>query len=208
MKVKLFGKPEFLNLYNKYFAPLLRGINISDWDLDMYFLPPAEMPQTNANSRRPHFAPPKTIRIPIPELQDVSPSLLFRSQISIIGHEIGHFIHTQFMGADNSSKWQDWSRLKGRQLNFNWQTTDLGSARHPYPHVPSYENFADDVAAWLQGERLEMETFYMGLWQQETKVNKQQLDIAKGIWNHTGESGRMALRKHMEEFNPRMLVYL
>ena len=33
--MRVFGKPEYLNLYHKHFAPYLRGVNISAWDLEI-----------------------------------------------------------------------------------------------------------------------------------------------------------------------------
>jgi len=206
--LKLYGHPRFLNLYNKHFAPLLRGVDTFTWDFDLYLLIPAEMPQTSQNSQRPHFSPPKTIRIPIVELEDVPLDTVFKSNVPIIGHELGHFVHETFMGGDDSGKWQEFAGLTGMTLDFAWRTSDLGKARHPYPHVPAYELFADTFRDWLQGKRLHLEAFLMGLWGQAAKVTKEQIDIFRAIWWDTGPAGQQALIDHLEQFNPRALVYL
>lgn len=167
--MRVFGHPRFLNLYRIYFQPLLEGIDTGRWDLDMHLLTPAEMPVGGANSSRPHFQPPRTIRIPIVEFDSIYTDVVFRSNIPIIGHELGHFVHEEYMGADGSGKWYEFASLIGEPLDFAWRTTNLGGSRHPYPHVPAYELFADCFSDWLLG-RLPgpaWKKFYLKLWGQK-----------------------------------------
>lgn len=208
MLMKVFGKPEFLNLYFRHFAPYLRGINISAWDLSLHLLPPEDMPSGMQGATRDRFVPPGDAYISLPEVEGVSLDMLFRSKVPVIGHEIGHFIHTVFMGEDGSGQWKEFATLTKAALDFSWRTTNLGAGRHPYPHVPAYEIFADTFRDWLMGQRLEMEAFYMGLWGQEAKATPDQIKIFKSIMQDTGPAGREALTKHLELFNPRALVYL
>ena len=96
--MKVIGKPDFLNLYYKQFKPYLRGIDISKWNnLNLYLLTPEEMPNTSLNSTRPHFQPPNTIRIPIVNIEGIDTKVVFDSNIHLIAHEIGHFIHTTYL---------------------------------------------------------------------------------------------------------------
>lgn len=206
--MRVHGHPCFLNLYRLYFLPILAGIDTDAWDLDLYLLTPEEMPSHSPNSKRPHFSPPKTIRVPIVEFDSISTDIVFRSNVPVIAHEFGHYIHETFMGEDGSVKWHKFASLTGLSLDFGWQTIDYGKARHPYPYIPAYEEFADDFRDWLRGRRIEMEHFYMSLWGQQAKVTAKDIEIFRGILGDTGEEGARKLKEELERDNPRALVYL
>lgn len=203
--MKVFGKPEYLNLYYRYFAPLLAGIDTSSWDVLLYLWPSEEMPK-GMQGTRPVFSPPKTIRIPIVHLPNVAMETYAKSQESIIAHEYGHYVHTAFMGKDGSEKWQEWAELTGSSLDFQWTEK---YAAHPYRVVPSYEDFAWDFSCWLQGKRWHMERFYMSLWGQEAKATIQNIAIHfQSIMDVTGKAGQAKLKELLEKDNPRALLYL
>jgi len=210
--LKTFGRPDFLMLYYRYFAPLLAGIDTDKAfpDLEIHLLLPGDMPKTgHPNDMRPHFEWPRTIRIPVLILPDVGLELYFRSQVGIFGHELGHYVHFRFLPNEKKDDplWQKWSKLTGKELDFVMRTHSKLSGRE-YPHIPSQEDFADEFSFWLQGERLHMEAFCMGLWGQKAKVTSAQVGIFKAIHNFTGASGKEALQKHLSVHNPRALVYL
>ena len=48
----------------------------------------------------------------------------------------------------------------------------------------------------------------MSLWKQNAKINEEQINIFKGILNHTGNIGKIKLFEELEKYNPRALVYL
>jgi len=209
--LKVIGKPDFLNLYYKQFKPYLRGIDISKWNnLNLYLLTPEEMPNTSLNSTRPHFQPPNTIRIPIVNIEGIDIKIVFDSNIHLIAHEIGHFIHTTYLPNEkiDDPLWKKWAILTGNKLDFTWKTTNFGGSRHLYPHVPSFEDFADNFKDWLLGKCVYMEKFFMSLWKQNAKINEEQINIFKGILNHTGNIGKIKLFEELEKYNPRALVYL
>ncbi len=203
--MKVFGRPEFLNLYYRYFSPLLRGVDIDVWNLDLYLLSPDEMPKTSPNSHRPHFAPPKTARIPVVNVPGIMPSVVFSALINVIAHEIGHFIHVTYLSNETPEDeiWQEWAELSGNHLDyesFEWRVADYGNARHPYPHIPIFEIFADDFRDWLLGRKpgRAYKKFFYNLWGQEymTKVlmwignkeyvidgEKYEMDVAPEIKN-------------------------
>lgn len=208
--MKIFGRPEYLNEYRKRYEPLLAGINTDKAfpTLEIYLLSPEEMPDGGPNSKRPHLTPPDKLYFPVVDV--VLPKLYFDSQLFIFFHEIGHYVHTTFLTNEKTTdpKWREWAKLTGAKLDFTWQTKDLGKNRPPYPFIPSFEDFADDFSFWLQGKRLEMEAFYMGLWGQQAKVTAKDIEIFRGILGDTGEEGARKLKEELERDNPRALVYL
>lgn len=205
--MRINGKPKYLNLYYKHFAPLLRGIDLSRWDIEVYLLSTEEMP-SGMQGTRIKFTPPKSVYIPMVDLPDLEDDTYMRALVPSIAHEFGHYGHETFMGEDGSDKWHKFAEVTGITLDFNWTTINYGKGRQPYSYIPAYEDFADNFSDWLRGKRLEMEAFYMGLWGQEVRATKEQVEIIRTIWNDTSDKGKMALKKHLEKYNPRMLVYL
>lgn len=210
--MKVFGKPQFLLLYYKYYHPLLNGIDTDKafLNLKINLVLPEEMPEGSVNSSRPHYnSRIHEIYLPIVEMPDVSYDLYFRSMVFIYGHELGHAVHFKYLPNEKVSDpgWQEFSRLSGKPLDFERKTYSSITSKE-YPHVPSQENFANEFSRWLTGERLHMEAFFMGLWGQEAKVKPAYIPIFKAIYNFTGASGKQALKNHLEIHNPRALVYL
>jgi hypothetical protein len=208
--MKIFGRPEYLNEYRKHYEPLLAGIDTDKAfpTLEIYLLSPEEMPDGGPNSKRPHFTPPRSMYFPVVDV--VLPKLYFDSQLFFFFHEIGHYIHTTFLPNEKPEdlKWREWARLSGNELDFAWQTKDLGKARHPYPFVPSFEDFADDFSWWVQGRRAHMEQFYMSLWGQEAKATTENIVIFRKMIKELGKAGQGRLRELIEKDNPRALLYL
>ena len=206
--MKVYGKPEFLNLYNKYYAPLLRGIgtDLAFPDLESYFLSPSEMPAGHPTFLMPHFQPPNIIRIPVPVMHDIGIDLYFKSQTNVFFHEIGHYAEQNYLPNKSYTDigWQEWSRLTGKQLDFGTYSKLSG-----HSWVQTQEDFAWDFSYWVQGQRLHMEHFYMSLWGQAVdKSFAEYVDVFRVIDKFAKTEGKRKLREVLSAENPRALVYL
>jgi hypothetical protein len=211
--MKVHGKPEFLQIYLKYYRPYLRGIDETAFlDVNLYLLHQTDMPVCEiwpANYAAPHFEAPNTIRIPFVTLDPLIQEAFFRARLNTFAHELGHYVHSKFLPVDKITDplWRQWAALTGYNLDFigRWHQTAF---KKTYYITPTHEDFADNFSLWLRGGLLEMESFYMGLWGQRPPVRKEDLISFRNIINHTGRDGRRVLLEHLAAYNERALIYL
>lgn len=147
MRIKYNDTDYIPPLVNHILQPLVNmgiSLNKSFPDLFIYLgeQPEFEKELNNskwaANIRRPHFTEHEGNYYVV--VKDLWKGFIPQQAImNTIAHEIGHYIHTTYLGED-MSKWLVWAAETEHELDLTFKN-DNG-----YPRKKSYEAFANDFA--------------------------------------------------------------